>query len=293
MQQIRPVSEIIPSRMTSEGAGVRLRRAFGDVDPRLDPFLLLDHFGSERPEDYLAGFPWHPHRGMETITYMRSGRVEHSDSLGNKGELTAGDVQWMTAGSGIVHQEMPQRTDRLDGFQLWSNLPRAHKMMAPRYQDIPAADIPEVQLGDGARARVICGVAGGVAGPVQKIITDPQYLDVSLESDAVLTHPVPASHNVFAYVYAGSARFGDPADADPANPDAPAATAEQLVLFEPGDTVATTAGGEGARFLLVAGTPIGEPVAWGGPIVMNSDEELRQAFREYREGTFIKERSGS
>ena len=291
MTKIRLVSEIATSRATSEGAGVRLRRAFGDVDPRLDPFLLLDHFGSDRPEDYLAGFPWHPHRGMETITYMVDGRVDHADSLGNRGEIGPGAVQWMTAGSGIVHQEMPRRSARLEGFQLWSNLPADHKMMAPRYQEIDAADLPVVTLGDGVEARVVCGEAGGAAGaagPVTEIVTEPLYLDVSLEPGATLTHDLPATHNAFAYLYRGSGTFGPGGGQE--------ASATQLVIFEggtaaraqAGDAVRAQAGDAGARVLLVAGKPIGEPVAWGGPIVMNTDEELRQAFRDYREGNFIK-----
>jgi quercetin 2,3-dioxygenase len=297
MTRIRSVSEIVPSRQTQEGAGVRLRRAFGDVDARLDPYLLLDHFGSDQPEDYMAGFPWHPHRGMETITYMIDGRVAHSDSLGNEGEIGPGDVQWMTAGSGIVHQEMPLRSVHLEGFQLWSNLPRDQKMRSPRYQSIVAADLPRVALADGAQALVVCGEAGGVAGPVQEIGTEPLYLDVTLQPGAALSQMIPAAHNVFAYVFRGSVNFG-PVD-DREVPE------RQLVIFEGGDAlrhavrhaghdaVSLWGGDEGARFLLVAGKPLDEPVAWGGPIVMNTDEELRQAFREYREGTFIKEQTGS
>ncbi len=293
MTSIRKISEIAPSRMTNEGAGVRLRRAFGDVDPRLDPFLLLDHFGSERPEDYLAGFPWHPHRGMETITYMIHGSAEHSDSLGNKGTIGPGDVQWMTAGSGIVHQEMPQRSERLEGFQLWSNLPADQKMMAPRYQDIPAADLPTVTLAEGAQARIICGEAGGVRGPVQEIVTEPLYLDITLDPSAELTFHIPATHNAFAYVFRGSTHVGPD--------DASEVAQNHLVVFNAAadvnaaavddDTLRFKATEAGARFLLVAGKPIAEPVAWGGPIVMNTDEELRTAFREYREGAFIKERT--
>ncbi len=291
MTRIRSVSEIVPSRQTREGAGVRLSRAFGEVDARLDPFLLLDHFGSDRPEDYMAGFPWHPHRGMETITYMIDGRVEHADSLGNKGVIGPGDVQWMTAGSGIVHQEMPQRSEHLEGFQLWSNLPRDQKMRAPRYQGIGAADLPRVTLGDGVEALVVCGEAGGVAGPVQEIVTEPLYLDVTLQSGATFSHVIPASHNAFAYVYRGSAKFDLDGDQE--------VSERHLVIFDAGEplrvhvgsSVCAQGGDVEARFLLVAGKPIGEPVAWGGPIVMNTDEELRQAFAEYREGTFIKEKT--
>ncbi len=289
MTRIRTVSEIVPSRQTQEGAGVQLHRAFGDVDARLDPFLLLDHFGSDRPEDYMAGFPRHPHRGMETITYMVDGRVEHSDSLGNEGVIGPGDVQWMTAGSGIVHQEMPQRSEHLEGFQLWSNLPRDQKMMAPRYQGISAAELPRVTLGDGATALVVCGEAGGGAGPVQEVVTEPLYLDVTLEAGATIEHLVPASHNVFAYVYRGGVRVD--------SVDGPEALERQLVIFDGGEPLRTRSNDSvwvqgtdaGARFLLVAAMPICEPVAWGGPIVMNTQEELRQAFREYREGTFIKD----
>jgi len=286
MTKFRSVCEITSSRPTTEGAGVQLRRAFGDVDPRLDPFLLLDHFGSDNPEDYLAGFPWHPHRGMETITYMLHGRVEHSDSLGNKGEIGAGEVQWMTAGSGIVHQEMPQRSAKLEGFQLWSNLPRAQKMMTPRYQEIPADKLTVVALGEGVEARVVCGRAGEVAGPVQEIITEPLYLDVTLEPGATFTQELPDGHNAFVYVFGGgSATFGPG--------DGLKITHRQLGIFEGDGAVRAVAGDAGARFLLVAGKPIGEPVAWGGPIVMNTEQELRQAFQEYREGTFIKGQNGS
>ena len=278
---IRPVISIQASVPTTEGAGVRLRRAFGRVDPRLDPFLLLDDFHSDDPDDYIAGFPWHPHRGMETISYLIHGELAHGDSLGNEGLLGPGDVQWMTAGSGIIHEEMPRQTEGLLwGFQLWANLPADQKMMAPRYQDIPAADIPAVDLAGGARARIICGEAGGGRGPVQEIVTDPTYLDVSLPGGATLKHPVPAGHNVFAYVFEGQASPGPGAGTT--------AAAGQLVIFGEGDSVQVRAPNQDARFLLIAGRPLGEPVAWGGPIVMNTDEQLRQAFQEYHNGTFIK-----
>jgi redox-sensitive bicupin YhaK (pirin superfamily) len=264
-----------------EGAGVRLQRVFGRADPALDPFLLLDHFGSDDPADYLAGFPWHPHRGIETITYMLDGRVSHGDSLGNKGVIGAGDVQWMTAGSGIIHEEMPERSERLRGFQLWANLPAAHKMMAPRYRDVPQATIPCAQLAEGVEAAVICGVAGGVEGAVADIVTDPSYLDVRMERATVLTHDVQQGHNVFAYLFEGAGQLEEGGEL---------VEASRLVIFGDGDQVRITAGHDGARFLLISGRPIGEPVAWRGPIVMNTDDELRIAFEEYREGTFIKER---
>lgn len=279
-RKIKRVSTSVP---TLEGAGVHLHRAFGNSDVSLfDPFLLLDDFRSDTPEHYRKGFPWHPHRGIETITYVVKGDVEHGDSLGNKGDITCGDVQWMTAGSGIIHQEMPKgdSVGRMEGFQLWANLPAADKMMHPRYRDISAAQIPIVKLAGGVTVKVICGRIGEVRGPVQDVMIEPEYLDVTLPPDATMVHPTPEAHTVFAYVYAGSGRFDDARDALLGN--------RTLVLFDRGESVGVTAGEEGLSFLLVAGKPLGEPVAWGGPIVMNTQEELQAAFDEYRNGTFIK-----
>lgn len=280
---VRAVITSTPATPTTEGAGVKLNRIFGRADPRLDPFLLLDDFRSDKPDDYIKGFPWHPHRGIETITYMLRGEMEHRDSLGNGGVLRAGDVQWMTAGRGIIHEEMPHQTDGLLwGFQLWANLPASHKMMPPRYQDVPAHSLPVAQVGPGARARVICGEAGGVSGPVQEIVTDPTYLDVTLSSNGYMRHPLPPTHNAMVYVVRGSVRFG---------PDERGAvTAGNLATLGPGDRIKAFSSGGGARFLLLAGQPINEPVAWHGPIVMNTDQELQRAFQQFRDGTFLKER---
>lgn len=278
MSGIRKIFGITKSTPTREGAGVYLKRAFGQADPALDPFLLLDDFGSADPADYVAGFPWHPHRGIETITYLISGSVVHGDSLGNKGIIRAGDVQWMTAGSGIVHEEMPQSEPDLRGFQLWSNLPAANKMMPPRYRDVKAGQIPEAKT-DGATINVICGEIAGVKGPVTEIVTDPLYFDVTVRPGAVFTHAIKRGHNAFAYVIEGRGAFGD---------EGQAVDAGRLAVFEDGDEVKATAGADGVRFLLVAGQPIREPVAWGGPIVMNTEAELQTAFEEYNNGTFIK-----
>ncbi|MBW2278220.1 MAG: pirin family protein [Deltaproteobacteria bacterium] len=279
MGQTRHVVSVEASRPTVEGAGVSLRRVFGRVDTSLDPFLLLDDFGSDDPADYLAGFPWHPHRGFETITYMLEGAVAHGDSLGNKGTIGPGDVQWMTAGSGIIHEEMPKRSPRLHGFQLWANLPASNKMMDPRYQDVPAATIPTAELADGVEAKVICGLVGGVTGPVSDIVTDPEYLDVTATAGSSLIHPIPPGYNAFAYLVDGEARFNASGDM---------VGTRRLVVFGDGSEVGIAAGEDGARFLLVSGRPIREPVAWRGPIVMNNDDELRVAFEEYSRGTFIK-----
>ena len=278
----RTVTGIWPARPTLEGAGVRLHRAFGfDEAPGLDPFLLLDDFGSADPSDYLAGFPWHPHRGIETVTYLLRGTVEHGDSLGHGGSIGPGDVQWMTAGSGIVHQEMPQAPpDRvLRGFQLWVNLPRERKMTDPRYRGHVAAEIPDAQLGRGVTAKVIAGEAGGVRGPVRDLHVDVRYLDVAAAPGARIELDVPPGHRCLAYVVEAEGRFGA---------TGATAAAGSLVLFEGAGAVAAEAGGSGCRFLLVSGEPLGEPVAWHGPIVMNTEEELEEAFREYRAGTFIK-----
>jgi len=285
-----------------EGAGVHLKRVFGYQEvPQLDPFLLLDDFRSDDPSRYLPGFPWHPHRGIETITYMLDGTVEHGDSLGNRGVIFPGDVQWMTAGSGIIHQEMPKGDGkgRMGGFQLWANLPASHKMMDPRYREVKKAQIPEVALPGGGIVKVVCGRVNGVEGPVQDIVTDPEYLDVTLPAKSSFHHPVKRGHNAFAYVIEGSGFF-DPAR-DPFGRDAVGrgyfdmerkclCDAETLVLYGDGDGVTVSAEESPVRFLLASGKPIGERVAWYGPIVMNTREELRVAFEEYSAGTFIKHR---
>jgi len=296
----RKVTKVWKSTPTVEGAGVHLRRAFGFREvPQLDPFLLLDAFKSENPDDYKRGFPWHPHRGIETITYVLDGDVEHGDSLGNRGIIAAGDVQWMTAGSGIIHQEMPKgnRRGQMWGFQLWSNLPAKDKMMDPRYREVKGAAIPQVKIPDGATVRVICGEVAGVQGPVREIVTDPEYLDVSLRAGHSFAHRVKPGHTVFAYVIEGEGYFDPGRDPfareavgenyfDMARPCACAA--DTLVLYGPGHTVVVTAEQQPVRFLLVAGKPLKEPVAWYGPIVMNTQAELRTAFREYEQGTFVK-----
>jgi quercetin 2,3-dioxygenase len=286
--QPRRIERVWKSRPTMEGAGVHLRRAFGNNDvPRLDPFLLLDDFHSTNPDDYRLGFPWHPHRGIETVSYILDGDIEHGDSLGNKGVISTGDVQWMTAGSGIIHQEMPQgdRKGAMWGFQLWANLPASHKMMDPRYQEVKQAQIPVVKTKDGATVLVIAGEVDGTKGPVREIVTDPEFLDVTVPADKTFVHPVKNGHTVFAYVIEGEGHFnGNYSDAD-----APEGQREgSLVLYGQGDEVAVAATKKPVRFLLAAGKPIKEPVAWYGPIVMNTREELQKAFREYEDGTFVK-----
>ena len=299
---IRPVKRVVSATPHTEGAGVKLRRAFGFGDTsEFDPFLLFDDFRNENPHDYLAGFPWHPHRGIETITYVLAGNVEHGDSLGNRGSLGAGDVQWMTAGSGIMHQEMPQgdAQGRMHGFQLWANLPSSLKMTAPRYQDIAAGDIPEVIDDDGTRVRVIVGDFWGKQGPVEGVAADPQYIDVSVAPGTRKRLAVETSRHAFAYVFAGSGTFRDASQPRGVLTEAvdgtDAMTRERtgnrsLVLFDSGDEVVVQAGDEGIRFLLVSGKPIEEPVAWYGPIVMNTKTELQQALTDLRNGTFIKQR---
>ncbi len=299
---LRPVKKIIQTKPTIEGAGVKLQRAFGFGQTRdFDPFLLLDDFRNDNPEDYLAGFPWHPHRGIETITYVLAGSVEHGDSLGNKGKMTAGDVQWMTAGSGILHQEMPKGDSkgRMHGFQLWANLPSSLKMTDPRYQDIPSSAIPEVTDDDGTRVRVICGQFWGEKGPVEGVAADPSYLDVFVPAGKRKQLKIETSRNAFAYVFAGSGTFRDASDPRAVltdqvlNPEAAPvydARNHSLVLFDRGDEITVEAGEEGIHFLLVSGKPIEEPVAWYGPIVMNTQEQLRQAIAELNTGAFIKHR---
>ncbi len=279
----RLVKRLSRSRPTLEGAGVHLRRAFGfGGTAETDPFLLLDDFRGDRREEYEAGFPWHPHRGIETITYVLAGTVEHRDSLGNAGVIGPGDVQWMTAGSGIIHQEMPagDSLGRMWGFQLWANLPARLKMTEPRYQEVKAAEIPAVVEEDGTRVLVVCGSYLGTRGPVTDVAADPVYLDVTVQAGTRKAIPVQTGSNAFAYVFEGSGRFGEESG--------PEAEDRTLVLLEPGDEVAVTAGEAGVRFLLVSGRPLGEPVAWAGPIVMNTQEELREAFDELQRGTFLK-----
>jgi redox-sensitive bicupin YhaK (pirin superfamily) len=296
---IRAVKKVTQPKPTLEGAGVKLQRGFGFGDPKeFDPFLLFDDFRNDNPDEYLAGFPWHPHRGIETITYVLAGHVDHGDSLGNSGTLSGGDVQWMTAGSGIIHQEMPKGDDqgRMHGFQLWANLPSSLKMTTPRYQDITGRDIPDVVDDDGTRVRVVCGNFWGTSGPVDGIAADPVYLDVSVPPGKRKTLPVETSRHAFAYVFAGSGSFRNASDPRAVKTDgigASGAAADEmgnrsLVLFDRGDEVTVQAGEQGMRFLLVSGKPIEEPVAWYGPIVMNTEDELRQAVAEMRAGTFIK-----
>ncbi|MEZ5318721.1 MAG: pirin family protein [Vicinamibacterales bacterium] len=297
---IRAVKTLSAARPTLEGAGVHLHRAFGFGDTtEFDPFLLFDDFRNERPADYLAGFPWHPHRGIETITYVLAGTVDHKDSLGNQGTLGGGDIQWMTAGSGIIHQEMPQGdpAGRMHGFQLWANLPAASKMTAPRYQDIRSPDIPEVTDDDGTRVRIVCGEFWGRRGPVDGIAANPQYLDVYVPPGTRRTLPVETSRHAFAYVFDGDGRFGNASGPQPVPTD-PLGDADHavpvlaenrsLVLFDRGDEVSVETGEHGLRFLLVSGQPLREPVAWYGPIVMNTRAELEQAFDELQQGTFLK-----
>ncbi|HUN88462.1 MAG TPA: pirin family protein [Terriglobales bacterium] len=299
---LRPVKQIVQAQPTIEGAGVKLQRAFGfGKTKEFDPFLLFDDFRNERPQDYLAGFPWHPHRGIETITYVLAGTVEHGDSLGNEGKMTAGDVQWMTAGSGILHQEMPKGDPkgRMHGFQLWANLPSSLKMTDPRYQDIPSSAIPEVTEDDGTQARIICGEFWGKRGPVEGVAADPAYVDISVPPNTRKRMKVDVTRHAFAYVFAGSGTFRDASEPQAvltehtAKPEAAPtydATDHSLVLFDRGDEIVVQAGPEGVRFLLVSGKPLEEPVAWYGPIVMNTQAELKQAVEELQEGTFIKHR---
>ncbi len=296
---IRPVKRTIQSKPTLEGAGVHLRRAFGFGDTtEFDPFLLLDDFRGDDPALYRAGFPWHPHRGIETVTYVLAGEVEHGDSLGNRGVIAAGDVQWMTAGRGIIHQEMPQGDahGRMHGFQLWANLPSSQKMTTPRYQEIKAPDIPAVTDDDGTRVLVVCGSFWGRRGPVDGIAADPTYLDVSVPPGVTRSLPVETTRSAFAYVFAGAGFFANASSplavmtenaADPTAAPVLDAQNRSLVVFDRGDEVTVQAGPSGIRFLLVSGKPLREPVAWRGPIVMNTQEEIRQAFADLEQGTFL------
>jgi redox-sensitive bicupin YhaK (pirin superfamily) len=283
MASIRRIRKIVKSQPTIEGAGVHLKRAFGYQQlPELDPFLLLDDFHSRNPDDYVKGFPWHPHRGIETITYVLYGKVEHGDSMGNKGTISSGDIQWMTAGSGIIHQEMPKGEEDglMWGFQLWANLPASHKMMDPRYRDIKSQQVPEITMDGGVKVKIICGGINGVEGPVQDIVIDPEYLDITVPPKSSFTHPVKTGHKAFAYVMDGKGYFDQNRD-EVGGP-------ESLVIFDDGDEVVISTEDGAVRALFVSGKPIGEPVAWHGPIVMNTQEELRIAFEEYEKGTFIK-----
>jgi len=300
MSAIRKIKKIFKSKPTIEGAGVHLKRAFGYYQvPLLDPFLLLDDFHSDNPDDYIKGFPWHPHRGIETITYMHFGKAEHGDSMGNKGIIQAGDVQWMTAGSGIIHQEMPkgQEDGLMWGFQLWANLPASHKMMEPRYRDVKKDTIPEITVDNATKIKIICGDVKGTKGPVKDIMIDPEYLDITVQPKAAFRHKVKPGHTVFAYVIEGAGYFDE--RRDPYAYEVEGANYfdlnreclinnENLIIFDDGNEVSVSTEDKQVRFLLISGKPIGEPVAWYGPIVMNTQEELRIAFEEYREGTFIK-----
>ncbi len=278
--QIRKIKKVMKAKPVMEGAGVRLKRVFGHAEvPEFDPFLLMDDFHSADPEDYIAGFPMHPHRGIETVTYLLQGAVSHRDSMGNHGRIEGGDIQWMTAGHGIIHEEMPEASPVLWGFQLWANLPATHKMMSPRYQDIKASAVPEFSPEAGVSIKVICGELAGVVGPVQEIVTDPEYLDVSIEAAHVFEFPVKMGHTVFAYLIEGEAAFAE---------DAEKQTQETVVLFDEGEAIRVVTGATPVRFLLISGKPIGEPVAWSGPIVMNTQAELDAALKAYQNGTFIK-----
>jgi quercetin 2,3-dioxygenase len=278
----RKIASIIEPQSVVEGAGVRLNRSIGTRTlDYLDPFLLLDHFQSKKAADYEAGFPLHPHRGIETVTYLLAGAVRHRDSVGNAGEIGAGDLQWMSAGRGILHEEMPQvRPEGVAGFQLWVNLPKKEKMSAPRYQNINASEIPEIKRENGATVRVIAGTVDGVTGPISGIAADPTYLDVALAPGGSFTQPVPRGHAAFAYVFEGEARFGAE--------HSPLVTAPKLVVWGDGDSVDVRAGDRPAKFLLVSGAPLNEPIARYGPFVMNTQEEIEQTLGELRQGTFAR-----
>ena len=299
--ETRKISKVFKSIPTIEGAGVHLKRAFGYYQvPLFDPFLMLDDFHTSKPEEYLAGFPWHPHRGIETITYILEGVVEHGDSMGNKGVIRAGDVQWMTAGSGIIHQEMPKGSPSgtMWGFQFWANLPARNKMMPPRYRDVPAASIPLVMLESGVGVKLVSGTLNGVEGPVKDIVIEPELMEVSVPSGTVFEHRTKHGHTCIAYLLSGSGQFDE--GKDPYSFEYSGSGwldlergctfgPETVVLYErDGEIIRVSAGSDGLRFLLLSGRPLGEPVSWQGPIVMNSREELRIAFEEYNNGTFIK-----
>jgi quercetin 2,3-dioxygenase len=296
----RKIKNTYSSEPVTEGAGVRLKRAIGlEPEPIFDPFLLLDDFRSNNPADYIKGFPWHPHRGIETITYILRGTIEHGDSMKNRGVISPGDVQWMTAGSGIIHQEMPKgdADGVMNGFQLWANLPSSSKMMHPRYREVKSSDIPEITMEGGVKIKIISGTVSGTQGPVKDIITDPEYLDITVPASAAYRHPTRKGYTVFAYVIGGSCRFPSQQKDYKQRPDnaghsdfdrGPMVTNETLVHFDDGGEIQVATDNEPARLLLISGKPIGEPVAWRGPIVMNTEEELRIAFEEYRNGTFIK-----
>jgi redox-sensitive bicupin YhaK (pirin superfamily) len=272
------IRQILKSKKTIEGAGVKLKRVFGyNQVPMFDPFLLLDNFGSKNPNDYLKGFPWHPHRGIETVTYILNGEVEHGDSMGNKGTINSGDIQWMSAGSGIIHQEMPQKyPGEMRGFQLWVNLPAKNKMAQPKYRGITKTQIPTTEK-DGAKIKLIAGEINGVLGPVKDLVVDVEYFDVSLATGKTFTHNPKADYTTFAFVFEGTTYI-----------DKAAIKAQNCILFSPNMKTIKVEAKEGARFLFVSGKPLNEPVAWGGPIVMNTQQELDQAFQELDEGTFIK-----
>jgi quercetin 2,3-dioxygenase len=288
MSTVRHVKRVLKGQPVLEGAGVKLKRAFQyQRTPELDPFLLLDDFHSSNPDDYVKGFPSHPHRGMETITYVLQGSVAHEDSMGNRGVISSGDIQWMTAGSGIIHQEMPQgeADGKMWGMQLWANLPAASKMMHPRYQEIKHDQVPLVTLESGVQVRVISGTVDGVQGPVRDIVIDPEYLDVTIPANVHFVHAVHPGYTVFAYVLQGKGTF-EPAQSS--GQPARLVEHESLVIYEDGDQLEISAGAEGVRFVLLAGKPIHEPVAFYGPMVMNTTQELEQAFQELRDGTFLK-----
>lgn len=284
--KMRRVARWIDPEPVVEGAGVRLRRSIATRTlDYLDPFMLFDHFGSDDPADYLAGFPMHPHRGIETVTYMLEGLVDHKDSLGNSGTIGAGDLQWMTAGSGILHEEMPKPADgKMYGFQLWVNLPASLKMTRPRYREVSSGSIPRVERKDGVRIGVIAGEVDGVQGAVREIYADPVYLDVRLPAEGSFTHPVPAGHNAFAYLFEGEAEFG----ASPGKDGAGSGSATRLAVFGEGDSVEARAGRAPARFLLLSGKPLNEPIARYGPFVMNTRKEIEQALADLRSGTFVR-----
>jgi len=304
MDKTRKIQKVLIGQPTLEGAGVHLRRGFGFREvPMFDPFLMFDDFRQDDPAKYLPGFPWHPHRGIETITYMLRGTAEHGDSMGNSGVIGPGDVQWMTAGSGVVHQEMPKGgpDGRMGGFQLWANLPASQKMMDPRYRDVKRTDIPEVALPGGVTARVICGAVGKERGPVRDIVIDPEYIDMAMPPGAEFVHPTRPGHTVIAYVFEGEGCFSDQPgqssyDVEPASyfdlERRPFLGDASVILFGDGARIKVTTADAPVRFLLMSGRPLGEPVAWRGPIVMNTQEELQTAFREYRAGAFIKPPKG-